>query len=678
MKKLISAIVVLISLVTAFSLSAGAQSELTAMTVTKHVYGTAVVKWFAENVEEDSYFNVYLDGEKINAKQGYNGRHYYCFVDEIYPGDTHNYKVEYYGKNAFGVYKLINTLEKTTAVDDYFNGYGYKLSAESLSCDSVTLNWDYLTGYLDEILDPETDDRLLNVDEYFFEIYCLQNGIWTKVAETDKEKITIEGLEEDRRYKFKVKAFCKSKEYGDNLFLDESETVEARTITEYMESFRVEETTRTSAILKWDFDAEAFNSNGAYNDYCFKVYMEEDYNTTRLIGTTIDYEFEISGLEEFTDYTVYVVLCGVDSYGAEQAVETSKHIDFETTVTYFEETSVSSIKSTTAEISWSFDESTHSDEYGDVDGYYYYIYYIDRKGKAVKIGSTQKQRYTLKNLDPDTDYSIRVVAYYKDSDTRNKLRIESVDFDDFRTRLAAPEKITISYTPNKKSATVKWSAVEGASGYIFYEYNFETKEYERLAKQKSRSYTISYVYGEKYRFYVKAYKTVDNKDTAGDGRSNTFIPSEKVTLSAESKIVKPGKKLTLKAALSPSASTDTIKWTTSDSDVATVTSKGVVKGVENGKAVITATASSGKKATFTVIVTDASISKTSKTIEEREKYTLKINNYSEKITWTTSNKKVATVSSKGVVKGVSKGSAVITAKLKNGATFTCKIKVTSP
>ena len=682
MKKLLSVVVTLFSLVAILVFTASAESEITGIAVGKHVYGTAVLKWFVEDISDDYYFNIYLDDEKISPKQGYNGRHFYCYVDEIYPGDTHKYKVEYYGRNILGGYKLIDEFEKNVAVEDYFNGYGYSLSGVSKSSDSVNLEWDYRTGDLDLIIDPETDDRLLNVSDYFFEIYFYKNGIWSKAGETKKQKFTVEGLEEDTEYQFRVKAYCKGKEQAGNCFLDESEIIKVKTIIEYMDGFTVAETTETTALLKWDIDSEALLESGIYtDDYYFDIYMEEDYNTTKKIGTTSESEYMITGLQEYTDYTVFVVLNCTGISGDNEKVETSKHIDFETTFTYFKETAVSSVKSTSAEISWKFDEEGHN---GDLKGdneseeYYYYVYYINDEGRAVRIGTTEKQSYSLKNLNPNTGYTIRVVAYYKDAFTGKKVRIEAIDFEDFTTRVAAPERIIISYTPNKKLATIKWSAVEGASGYILYEYDFDEKEYVRLEKQKGRTYTFSYTYGEKYRFYVKAYKTTDGKDSAGEGTKNTFIPCKKVTVSSDNQSVKPGKKLALKATLSPSDSTDKIKWTTSNSEIATVSSKGVVKGVKNGKVTITATASSGKKATFKITVTNASISKTSKTVNVGQSYTIKINDYSGKVSWSTSNKKVATVSSKGVVKGVASGSAVITAKLKNGAVFTCKIKVTRP
>ncbi len=80
----------------------------------------------------------------------------------------------------------------------------------------------------------------------------------------------------------------------------------------------------------------------------------------------------------------------------------------------------------------------------------------------------------------------------------------------------------------------------------------------------------------------------------------------KVKLQAKTKTVKTGKTLKVKATLSPSKklASGSIYWTTSNSKIATVTQKGVVKGIKKGKAKITATATdgSGKKATITIKV----------------------------------------------------------------------------
>lgn len=68
------------------------------------------------------------------------------------------------------------------------------------------------------------------------------------------------------------------------------------------------------------------------------------------------------------------------------------------------------------------------------------------------------------------------------------------------------------------------------------------------------------------------------------------------------------------------------------------------------------------------------ISKSSETIYVGQNTTLKVTGASGKVTWSTSNKKVATVSKSGVVTGKKAGKATITAKA-GSKKFTCKVTV---
>ena len=65
-----------------------------------------------------------------------------------------------------------------------------------------------------------------------------------------------------------------------------------------------------------------------------------------------------------------------------------------------------------------------------------------------------------------------------------------------------------------------------------------------------------------------------------------------------------------------------------------------------------------------------------KTLVAGSKYTLKVKGTSKKVKWSTSNKKVAKVSSKGKVTAVKKGTAYITAKV-GSRKYVCKITVKS-
>ena len=79
----------------------------------------------------------------------------------------------------------------------------------------------------------------------------------------------------------------------------------------------------------------------------------------------------------------------------------------------------------------------------------------------------------------------------------------------------------------------------------------------------------------------------------------------------------------------------------------------------------------------TVQAASVKINKKKLTLNVKENYTLKIKGTSSKIKWSTSNKKIAKVSSKGKVTAKKKGKVTITAKVK-GKKYKCKIKVEKP
>ena len=122
----------------------------------------------------------------------------------------------------------------------------------------------------------------------------------------------------------------------------------------------------------------------------------------------------------------------------------------------------------------------------------------------------------------------------------------------------------------------------------------------------------------------------------------------------------------------------------SNSKVAKVSVKNgklTIKGMKAGKATVTVTSAKGAKATVKVTVQKKKVALkklqalTSRkvTVKKGKKTTLKVVNSpitaKASVKWKTSNKKVVSVTSKGVVKGLKKGSATITA-------YSGKVKVT--
>jgi len=129
-----------------------------------------------------------------------------------------------------------------------------------------------------------------------------------------------------------------------------------------------------------------------------------------------------------------------------------------------------------------------------------------------------------------------------------------------------------------------------------------------------------------------------------------------------------GEKLTLKLANDNGKTS----FKSSKKKVASVSSKGVVKGLKKGKTKITAK-NGGITSTCTITVKPLTLNYKKASITEG--FTLKLSlSGSGKTTWSSSDSNIASVSSKGKVTAKSSGTATITAK-RNGKKFSCKVTV---
>ena len=183
-------------------------------------------------------------------------------------------------------------------------------------------------------------------------------------------------------------------------------------------------------------------------------------------------------------------------------------------------------------------------------------------------------------------------------------------------------------------------------------------------------------------------KTVDGNKTAT--YKVTVIKSVTgVKLDKSSALLYLGKTLTLTATVSPSsASNKNVKWYTSDETIATVSESGVVTPKKPGTVKITVkTVDGGFKKSCTITVeraaTAVTLDKTALTLDTGKSYTLKAtitpsNTTDKTLKWSTSDKKVVTVTQEGVIKAVSRGEATITVKTSNGLKATCKVTVNQP
>ncbi|MGI6173713.1 MAG: Ig-like domain-containing protein [Christensenellales bacterium] len=158
---------------------------------------------------------------------------------------------------------------------------------------------------------------------------------------------------------------------------------------------------------------------------------------------------------------------------------------------------------------------------------------------------------------------------------------------------------------------------------------------------------------------------------------------ESAELSETALTLAVGNKKQLSVTVTPAGANAKAKWTSSSKKVATVSEKGVVTAKANGTATITAALKGGVVAKCTVTVglapTSVSLSQAKASLKAQATLTLKASvkpsGVSQSVTWSTSNRYIATVSSKGVVKGYRAGTATITATTPNGKSASCDVTV---
>ena len=185
----------------------------------------------------------------------------------------------------------------------------------------------------------------------------------------------------------------------------------------------------------------------------------------------------------------------------------------------------------------------------------------------------------------------------------------------------------------------------------------------------------------------------DSADAAKKVNVKKVTVKNSITKDSKNVVIAKGKsiKLLSEVKVTPSkAANKKVKFKSSNTKVATVNKKGVVKGVSDGKAKITVASekNSKKKATINVKVVKNAVKRVSFavkeiTLDEGKSTTVAAKvegkaGVSKILAWKSSNEKVALVNSKGKVTAVAGGTATITATAADGSRkkATYKVKVT--
>ena len=167
------------------------------------------------------------------------------------------------------------------------------------------------------------------------------------------------------------------------------------------------------------------------------------------------------------------------------------------------------------------------------------------------------------------------------------------------------------------------------------------------------------------------------------------VPATNIKLSKTTATLYEGESIRITAALTPSNSTDTVAWKSSNTGVATVDQDGNVKAVSKGTATISASTGGGYVKANCIVtvkesdkpVTGISLSSSSLTLSAGGTSKLIPTLYPsdaglKEVDWMTSDPSVATVDQDGNVKAVSPGKATITAiSVDGGFKATCSVAV---
>ena len=104
------------------------------------------------------------------------------------------------------------------------------------------------------------------------------------------------------------------------------------------------------------------------------------------------------------------------------------------------------------------------------------------------------------------------------------------------TTATKPATPTVKATAGSGKATLSWSKVTGATGYVVYMMD-EFGDYVKVGSTKKTSYTVTDLdYGKTYNFRVKAYKTAGDKNVYSGHKTvkvTTLYPAVYVTPSGK-------------------------------------------------------------------------------------------------------------------------------------------------
>lgn len=162
-----------------------------------------------------------------------------------------------------------------------------------------------------------------------------------------------------------------------------------------------------------------------------------------------------------------------------------------------------------------------------------------------------------------------------------------------------------------------------------------------------------------------------------EGEENPPTEAQSGELPAALNLKYKAKKKLVLANTQPEGLPVNVTWASDNPEVAVVDKNGLVTAKWAGKCEVSAVFPSGSRAVCKVTVEPKGLKYKKKTIRKKARFTNVLVGAKTGVKWSSSNKKVATVNGKGVVKGRKSGTCKVVARF-GGKKYACKVTVVNP
>ena len=462
-------------------------STLTAVT------NPAAVTGFKVNSMSDSAVN--LTWNKVKSAEGYI----------IYQYNNSNKTWSRIAKttttaNSFKVTNLNAGTKYQFAIRAYRTENGKEITSPSYPALSVTTKPAAVTGFkVSAVSDSAVNltwNKVKSAEGYIIYQYNNSKKTWSRIAKTTTtaNSFKVTNLNAGTEYQFAIRAY--RTENGKEIASPSYPALNVITNPAAVAGFKISSMSDNSANLTWNKVKSA------------EGYIIYQYNTSKKAWsriaktTTTANSFKVTNLNAGTKYQF-----AIRAYRTENGKEITSPsypalsvITKPATVTGFK---VSTVSDNAVNLTWNKMKSA--------EGYIIYQYNNTKNSwSRIAKTTTTVNSYKVTNLNAGTKYQFAIRAYR----TENGKEITSPSYPILNT-VTKPAAVTAFKVTSvsANSVNLTWSKVKSAEGYIVYQYNDSKKTWNRIAKIKGTSYTVSKLSsGTSYKFAVKPYLTFEGKE----------------------------------------------------------------------------------------------------------------------------------------------------------------------